>query len=232
MRDLGCRAGRGGERLGAAARARPRHDHAQKKSLIATERDEVARAAWREAVGALDPADLIFLDETATHIAMTPRYARAPRGVRVHATVPRNDGQTTTLLAALSGAGVGPAMTLDGAADGPAFVAYVRAFLAPTLRPGQVVILDNLSVHKVAAARALVEARGCQLLFLPAYSPDLNPIELAFAKLKEALRRAEARTRAALEAALAAALAAITASDAHGWFAACGYPLQEAQPLC
>lgn len=163
---------------------------------------------------------------------MTPRYARAPRGTRVQGAVPRNHGQNTTLLAALSAEGVGPVMALDGAADGPAFVAYVREFLAPTLRPGQVVVLDNLAVHKAAEARALVEARGCTLLFLPAYSPDLNPIELAFAKLKEALRRAGARTKAALEAAIARALDAITARDARGWFAACGYRQEEAQPLC
>jgi transposase len=200
--------------------------------VIAAERDDAARAAWRAEVAALDAADLVFVDETATHIAMTPRYARAPRGARVSGAVPRNHGQNTTLVAALGAAGMGAAMTLDGAADGAAFVAYVREFLAPTLRPGQVVVLDNLSVHKAAAARALIEARGCRLLFLPAYSPDFSPIELAFAKLKEALRRAGARTKARLEEALAAALAAITTGDAHGWFTACGYPLEEAQPLC
>jgi transposase len=172
------------------------------------------------------------VDETATHIAMTPRYARAPRGTRVYGAVPRNHGQNTTLIAALSAEGVGAAMTLDGAADGAAFAAYVREFLAPALRPGQVVVLDNLAIHKGAEVRALVEARGCRLLFLPPYSPDLNPIELAFAKLKEALRRAGARTKAALEAAVAAALDALTAADARGWFTACGYHQEEAQPLC
>jgi transposase len=220
--------------LGGGARPRPRRDHAQKKSLIAAERDEAARRAWRAEVAALDldPAALVFVDETATHVAMTPRYARAPRGTRVYGAVPRNHGQNTTLVAALSAEGVGAAMTLDGAADGAAFVAYVREFLAPALRPGQVVVLDNLAVHKGAEVRALVEAAGCALLFLPAYSPDFSPIELAFSKLKEALRRAGARTKAALEAAIAAALDAITARDARGWFAACGYPPREAQPLC
>lgn len=180
----------------------------------------------------LDPAHLVFLDETATNVAMTPRYARAPRGQRVHGVVPRNCGQNMTLLAALSAAGVGPVMALDGAADGAAFVAYVREFLAPALRPGQIVVLDNLAVHKVAAARTLVEAAGCRLLFLPAYSPDLNPIELAFAKLKGHLRRAGARTRDALEPAIARALDTITAEDAANWFRHCGYPPREAQPLC
>ncbi len=146
--------------------------------------------------------------------------------------MPRNRGRNTTLIAALSAAGVGAAMTLPGALDGPAFVAYVRAFLVPTLRPGQVVVLDNLAVHKVAAARALVEAAGCALLFLPAYSPDFSPIEHAFAKLKAHLRRTGARTEVALHAAIAAALDAITTSDAHGWFRHCGYPTDKAQPLC
>jgi len=121
-------------------------------------------------------------------------------------------------------------MVLAGALDGPAFVAYVRELLAPTLRPGQVVILDNLSVHKAATARRLIEARGCRLLFLPPYSPDYNPIEHAFAKLKEALRRAGARTRAALEAAIAAALDAITPQESANWFRHCGYHLV-GQPL-
>jgi transposase len=173
---------------------------------------------------------LVFLDETATTIAMTPRYARAPRGQRVRGTVPRNHGQNTTLLAALTATGTGPTLALDGAVDGAAFAAYLREVLAPTLRPGQVVVLDNLSAHRGDAARAIVEARGCRLLFLPAYSPDFSPIELAFAKLKEALRRAGARTKDALLDALASALDTITAQDARGWFAACGFPLPEAQP--
>ena len=145
--------------------------------------------------------------------------------------MPRNHGQLTTLVATLTAAGPGAAMLLPGALDGPAFVAYVREFLAPTLRPGQIVILDNLAVHKNAAARRLIAARGCRLLFLPAYPPDFNPIEHAFAKLKAHLRRTGARTRAALEPAIARALDAITASDAHGRFQHCGYP-PSAQPLC
>ena len=163
---------------------------------------------------------------------MTPRYARAPRGQRAQGAVPRNHGRNTTLIAALSAEGVGAAMALPGALDGAAFVAYVRAFLVPTLRPGQIVVLDNLAVHKHPAARRLIEARGCRLLFLPPSSPDFNPIEHAFAKLKEYLRRAGARTADALHGAPAAALATITAADAHAWFRHCGYPLSTAQPLC
>ena len=172
----------------------------------------------------------MFLDESGTHVAMTPRYARAPRGERAYGRVPHNWGDNITLVATLTPTGPGPAMTLAGALDGPAFLAYVRELLAPALVPGQTVILDNLAVHKRAAARRLIEARGCRLLFLPPYSPDYNPIELAFAKLKAALRRAAARTRADLAAATAAALDAITPQDTAHWFRHCGYPLPS-QPL-
>jgi len=158
----------------------------------------------------VDPATLIFVDESGANVAMTPRRARAPRGERAYGAVPRNWGDNLTLVASLSPGGLGPAMTLPGALDGPAFAAYVRAFLAPALVPGQTVVLDNLAVHKRPAIRRLVEARGCRLLFLPPYSPDFAPIEHAFGKVKEALRRAGARTREALEAAIAAALDAIT----------------------
>jgi transposase len=162
---------------------------------------------------------------------MTPRYARAPRGERAVGAVPRNQGENLTLIAALTADGLGPAMTLPGAADAPAFVAYVREVLAPALVPGQVVVLDNLSVHKGAEVRRLVEACGCRLLFLPPYSPDFAPIELAFAKIKQALRRTAARTRASLEAAIAAALDTITTQDAANWFRHCGYT-RPAQLLC
>jgi transposase len=139
--------------------------------------------------------------------------------------VPRNRGENLTLVAALSAEGMGAAMTLDGALDAPAFEAYVRELLAPTLRPGQTVIMDNLRSHQGDTARRLIEARGCRLVFLPAYSPDLTPIELAFAKLKALLRRAAARTREALEAAIAQVLDAITAAEAASWFRHCGYRL-------
>lgn len=194
------------------------------------ERDECARAAWREAVRDLDATDLVFVDESGTHLALTPLYARAPRGERAWGRVPADRGTNLTLLAALSLTGAGAAMTLAGAADAVAFEAYVRAVLAPTLRPGQIVILDNVRTHKGEAVRRVIAACGCQLLFLPAYSPDFSPIEHAFSKLKALLRRASARTREALETAIAEALAAISAQDAQGWFRACGYPVK-AQPL-
>ena len=144
--------------------------------------------------------------------------------------MPADRGTNVTLLAALSRDGVVAAMTLTGAADALAFEAYVREALAPTLVPGQIVFLDNLRLHQGAEVRRLIEARGCALRFLPAYSPDFAPIEQAFSKLKALLRRAGARTREALEAAIAEALAAISAHDAQGWFTACGYE-PEAQPL-
>ncbi len=198
---------------------------AQKKSLIATERDAAARTAWREQIATLDPADLLFVDETSTHTALTRRRARAPRGQRAVGAVPRNHGPNITLLAALTPAGIGPALTIVGAVNGPAFAAYAQRVLAPSLRPGQVVVLDNLSAHKGEAARRAVEAVGARLLFLPAYSPDFNPIELAFAKIKQQLRTAAQRTHEGLLTATTEAIDAISATDAHGFYAHCGFPL-------
>jgi transposase len=128
-----------------------------------------------------------------------------------------------TLMASLSLQGMGEALILDGAADASAFELYIEHILAPSLRPGQIVILDNLSIHQGARVRQAIEARGCRLLFLPAYSPDFSPIEEAFSKLKTFLRRVGARTREALQEAIAQALTLITAQDARGWFTHCGY---------
>jgi transposase len=221
----------GGDHRGAAqpgddvAGATARGLAAQKKSLIAAERDESARTAWRDEAAALDPADLIFIDETSTHTALTRRRARAPRGERAVGRTPRNHGPNVTLLAALTSAGIGPAWAITGAVDGAAFAAYATRVLAPSLRPGQVVVLDNLSAHKGTDARTAVEAVGCRLLFLPAYSPDFNPIELAFAKVKERLRAAAERTPVGLLAATAAAIDAVTVADARACYAPCGFPL-------
>lgn len=168
--------------------------------------------------------DLVFVDETASHIAMTPRYAYAPRGQRAYGKVPRNYGASMTLIASLSLAGMGEAMLLDGAADGAAFEVYIEQRLAPSLRPGQIVILDNLSIHLGSRVKQAIEAKGCRLLWLPAYSPDFSPIEEAFSKVKSVLRRQGARTRDALQEAIGQALDLITAHDARGWFRHCGYP--------
>jgi transposase len=198
---------------------------AQKKSLVAAERDEVARAAWRVEAATLNPAALVFLDETSTHTSMARHRARARRGERAIGQVLRNHGPNMTLLAALTPVGIGPAVAIPGAVDGAAFAAYAERILAPSLRPGQIVILDNLSAHKSEDARTAVEAAGARLLFLPAYSPDFNPIELAFAKIKERLRAAAERTPDGLLTATAAAIDAVSVMDARGFYAHCGFPL-------
>jgi transposase len=191
--------------------------------LGATERNEEERAAWRENASQLPTADLVFIDECGSNIALTPLYARAPKGERTRGSVPRNRGKNTTLIAALSLEGMGAAMILEGSANTTAFELYVEQILAPSLHAGQIVVMDNLQAHKSAAVRLAIEAKGSQLLFLPGYSPDLSPIEEAFSKLKTALRRAGARTREALEEAIGQALLTITAQDTQGWFQHCGY---------
>ena len=228
LRGVGAGAGRGRARGHDVARDPAPGLDGQKKVAAAAERDEAARAAWREAAAALDPTDLVFVDESGTNTAMTPRSGRAPRGQRAVGTAPRNHGPNVTLLAALTPDGIGPALVIEGATDGPAFARYAEQLLVPSLRPGPVVVPDNLSVHRAAAIQARVEGAGCRLLFLPAYSPDFNPIEPAFAKVKQALRRAGARPFDALVAAIGEALDAVTATDAHGFFTHCGFPLQEA----
>lgn len=170
---------------------------------------------------------LYLLRSCGSNIALTPLYARAPKGERARASVPRNRGKNTTLIAALSLEGMGAAMILEGSANTTAFELYVEQVLAPSLHTGQIVILDNLQAHKSARVRLAIEAKGCRLLFLPGYSPDLFPIEEAFSKLKTVLRRTGARTREALEEAIGQALLTITAQDAHGWFQHCGYLLPE-----
>lgn len=203
----------------------------EKKSVIASERDAAARAAWRAMSALWEANRLVFVDESGAQTNMTPRTSRAPRGQRAVGAAPRNHGKNTTLIAALSAEGMGAAMTLEGAADADAFVAYLRHFLVPTLVPGQIVVMDNLSVHKDERVAPLIEKAKCHLVYLPAYSPDFTPIEQAFSKIKTALRRAEARTREALEEAITAALETVTAADAAGWFTACGYPPLPAQSL-
>jgi transposase len=197
--------------------------------LGATERNEEERTAWREKATSLPTDALVFIDETGSNIALTPLYARAPKGERAKASVPRNRGKNTTLIAALNLEGMGAAFILEGSANTTAFELYVEHVLVPSLHAGQIVVMDNLQVHKSARVRTAIEAQGCQLLFLPSYSPDLTPIEEAFSKLKTALRRAGARTRETLEEAIGQALLTITAQDAQGWFQHCGYllPSQE-----
>ncbi len=192
--------------------------------MRASEQNEAERSAWREQVRTLLSSDLVLVDETGSHIAMTPLYAYAPRGQRAYGKVPRNYGAILTLIASLTMQGMGEALMLDGAADAAAFEVYIEQVLAPSLHPGQIVILDNLSIHQGTRVKQAIEARGCRLLFLPAYSPDFSPIEEAFSKVKAFLRRAGAQTHQALQEAIAQALALITAQDACGWVTYCGYP--------
>ena len=173
----------------------------------------------------MDAADLVFLDETSTPTSLTPTHGRAPRGQRVVGRIPQRRWTAVTLLATLTPDGFGPSFQFPGALDRTSFNAYVERILAPALRPGQTVILDNLSVHKSARARALIEAAGCQVRFLPTYSPDFNPIEQAFSQLKRRLRRAEARSVAAIFAATAEAYPALTAEHARGYYRNAGYKL-------
>jgi transposase len=169
------------------------------------------------------------VDECGAHTSMTRLYARAPRGERAYAKVPRNRGKNTTLLASMTSGGMGPCLAVEGATTRAVFEAYVEQVLAPSLRPGQVVIVDNLSSHKGDRVRELIEGRGCSLLFLPPYSPDFSPIEEAFSKIKALLRKAAARTRGALLEAIGRAISAVTPEDAMGFFSNCGY-LPAAQP--
>lgn len=202
-------------RAGAALKA---------KTRVARERDETERAAWREAFGARDPAALIFLDETGTPLTLTRRCARAPKGVRAVGVVPYRRWEAVTLVATVARDGLGPAVQLPGALDRVAFETFVREFLVPYLRPGQTVLWDNLNIHKSATARTLIEAAGCTILPLPRYSPDFNPIELAFSKLKLGLRRAAAREFDTVVAATGQVFTTITAADCRAYFAAAGYP--------
>ncbi len=157
---------------------------------------------------------------------MTRRYGRAERGQRVPDAVPAGHWRTLTLLAALDRRGVRAAMTVEAPTDGDVFLAYVEQVLAPRLEAGEVVVLDNLPAHKVAGVRALIEARGAQLLYLPPYSPDFNPIEKAWSKIKQHLRSAKSRTVERLEEIIPQALQAITPQNASAWFSHCGYGLQ------
>jgi transposase len=169
---------------------------------------------------------LTFVDEMGIHISMTRAYGRAPRGQRVVDAVPDCRGQNLSVLGSIDLRGRTTALAVDGAVDGEIFDLYVRDILAPTLGPGDIVVWDNLSVHKSAGARQAVEARGAEVLYLAPYSPDLNPIEKMWSKLKTILRAARARTREHLHRALADALATVTPKDAKAWFAHCGYDVR------
>jgi transposase len=188
------------------------------------ERDEWRRATWRVTVAhSLDARSLVFVDEMGTNVSLSPLYAWSKKGQRAYGSVPRNRGKNTTLLASMTIEGMGPSLAVEGATTALVFETYVERVLAPTLRRGQVVVMDNLSAHKGERVRELIEGHGCELSYLPSYSPDLNPIEEAFSKMKGLLRKVEARSREALLEALGVAISTITHRDARGFFEHCGY---------
>jgi transposase len=174
-------------------------------------------------VGGIDPERLVFVDEMGTHTSLAPLYAYAPVGQRAFFEVPRNRGKNTTLLTSLHSGGMGPSMAVEGATTSRVFETYVKRLLAPALRPGRVVVMDNLGAHRPKRIRELIERRGCELTYLPPYSPDFNPIEEAFSKIKHLLRKAGARTKEALIEAIGRALATMSVQDAKGFFVNCGY---------
>jgi transposase len=196
--------------------------------MASSERDERRRSSFREYVRGIAADRFVFVDECSTNISLSPLYARAPRGERARGSAPRNWGKNVSLVCAIDAGGVKPSMSVEGAVDGKAFEAYVERFLVPTLERGQIVVMDNLSVHKSRRVERLVEEAGAQLLFLPPYSPDMNPVEEAFSKVKGALRKAGSRTREALVEATGRALDAITPEDIRGFYTDCCYrlPLQ------
>ena len=178
-------------------------------------------------MAAVDPDDLIFLDETSTPITLTPLRARAPRGQRAVGRIPRGKRPPISWLATLTPAGLGASVLLEGAIDGAAFVRFVAQLLVPRLRPGQVVVWDNRNVHKRTTAREHIAAAGGRVVFLPSSSPDCNPIEQACAKTKQALRRIGPRSWDTVLAAVGEVLVTVTAADARAFFAEAGFPLPD-----
>jgi transposase len=200
---------------------------AQKKSAHAAEQDRPdvlkRRQAWFDGQTDLDPERLVFIDETWASTNMARTHGRAPRGERLRMAVPYGHWKTTTLVAGLGARGVVAPWVLDGPINGDAFETYVRKVLIPELKHGDIVVMDNLSSHKRPEVRALIEAAGGRLLYLPPYSPDFNPIEKAFAKLKALLRKAEERTVEGLWRAIGRLVDLITSAEARNYFESCGY---------
>jgi transposase len=202
-------------------------DHAQKKTAHAAEQDRPAlraqRLEWFENQLDLDPDKFIFIDETSASTKMARLYGRAPKGERCRASVPHGHWKTTTFTAGLRIGGMAASMVLDGPMNGDAFLAYVRQVLAPELRPGDVVVMDNLPAHKVTGVREAIQTAGARLLYLPPYSPDFNPIEMAFSKFKTLLRAAAARTIPDLWQAITNAVTKFKPHECRNYFQAAGY---------
>jgi transposase len=175
--------------------------------------------------GEVDARWLVFVDEMGTNVSLCPLYAWSPLGERAFGSAPRNWGKNVTLLASITREGLGPCLAVEGATTREVFETYLEGVLAPSLIPGQTVVMDYLSAHKGERVKEIIEGRDCKLLYLPPYSPDFNPIEQAFSKVKGLMRRAEARTRESLIGAMGLALEAVTDRDARGFFGHCGYRL-------
>jgi transposase len=199
----------------------------KKKTGHASEQEredvEASREAWFEGQLDLDPKKLVFIDETSISTSMARRFGWAPRGERCRASIPFGHWKTTTFVAGLRVDRIDAPMTIEGALDGEAFLAYVEQVLAPTLSKGETVVMDNVPLHKVAGVSEAITAKGASVLYLPAYSPDFDPIEKFFSKFKSILQRIAARTAEALEAAVAEALRTVTPDECRNYFAACGY---------
>lgn len=183
----------------------------------------MARQAWIEGAKAWDVTQLVFLDECGITTTLHRRYARARRGQRAIGVVPRNWKHNTSVVGALSLSGVQAVMTLNAAVDTAAFEVFIEHFLAPTLQPGQIVIADNLSAHKSRKVQQMIEGKGCTLLFLPTYSPDLNPIEMLWSQFKSHLRKEAARTQEKLDELIWPSLCQATPSHIRNWFRHAGY---------
>lgn len=205
-----------------------RRSDLKKKDLHAAEQDRPdvrhKRAVFCGRSAGIDPARFVFLDETGAHTALTRLYGRGQRGQRVRGSVPEGHWRTTTLVSAIRQEGVVAALVYEGATDEAAFLTFVRQVLVPALRPRDIVVLDNLAAHKVKAVARVLRRAGMGVWYLPPYSPDLNPIEKIWSKVKAHLRRAAARTTETLWEAITQALEAITPQDCQNSFAHCGYP--------
>lgn len=202
---------------------------AEKKSLHASQRDtprvKRKRSQFRKEVAELDVERFKFLDESSISIDLTRLHGRAAPGERVVDSVPQPSGPQTTTLAVIGWTGITAPLVLSGSVNGTVFYAYIEQCVVPTLQPGDILFMDNLSAHKVAGLEALIRSQGAHLIYLPPYSADFNPIELAWSKVKTILRRLKARTLPDLIDALRQALQAITSHDIHAWFAHCGYAI-------
>jgi transposase len=198
-----------------------------KKTLRASEqeREDIAhqRDQWREFQTEVEPCRLIFLDESGVKTNMTRLYGRSLKGKRCYDKAPDGRWETVTVLSSIRLEGETESVMFEGAVDRKMFDAYIEQILGPSLRPGDIVVMDNLAAHKSRAAQDFVESRSARYLFLPAYSPDLNPIEKMWSKVKQTLRSIKARTQEELFDATAKALSGVTANDAQGWFKSCGY---------